>query len=68
MLSIECSGIWAWWMLMAGTTRLAPWTSGLFGRVIHALDRPLLRTGAAPTNKFALFRRPSGFDQQPEQV
>jgi len=52
------AGFRGWWMLMAGTSRLAPWTSALFGRAICALDRPLLRLGAAPTTKFALLQRP----------
>jgi SAM-dependent methyltransferase len=48
-----------WWMLMAGTSRLVPASAALTGRVVRALDRPLLNLGAAPSTKFALLQRPA---------
>jgi SAM-dependent methyltransferase len=54
---LEYAAFRGWWMFMAGTCRLAGWNSIWLGRIVRALDPPLLRLGAAPSTKFALFRR-----------
>jgi hypothetical protein len=48
---------WAWWSRFHGKTQSARWTRVL-GPTMYALDGLAMRTGAAPTTKFALFQRP----------
>lgn len=55
---LEYAAFRGWWMFMAGATRLAGWNSIWLGPIVLALDPLLLRLGAAPTTKFALFHRP----------
>lgn len=47
-----------WWRLVARRTKARPSEAAWIGRVIYHLDPTVLRMGAAPSSKFALFRRP----------
>ena len=46
------------WKRTARWARRWPRASGAIGRVLDVLDRILMRTGAAPSGKLLLFRRP----------
>ncbi len=48
-----------WWRLVARRTKARPSEAAWIGRVIYHLDPTVLRAGAAPSSKFALFRRPT---------
>jgi hypothetical protein len=47
----------AWWGLVVWGSRLSSRLGWLAGRLIYALDPLALKSGAAPSGKFALFRR-----------
>jgi SAM-dependent methyltransferase len=49
---------WAWRMAVRNA-RKGPRRADLVGRVLSLADRPLLRTGVAPSGKILLFRRPA---------
>ncbi len=48
-----------WWRVVVKCSRVWPGSAGILGRLIYVLDPIALRTGAMPTSKFALFRRPA---------
>ena len=48
----------AWWRFAVGQSKANPSSARWLGPLMSALDRVALRTGQAPTTKFALFRRP----------
>jgi SAM-dependent methyltransferase len=56
-----------WWRFVAKRSKERPDGVGWLGRVIYHLDPTALRTGAAPSSKFALFRRPTD-DRHPDRV
>jgi SAM-dependent methyltransferase len=47
----------AWWGIVGAASRLSLRAGSIVGRFIYAADPLALRTGAAPSGKFALFRR-----------
>ncbi len=48
----------AWWKFVARRSKQDPRSAWWLGRVLYYLDPLALRSGAAPSSKFALFRRP----------
>ncbi len=48
-----------WWKLVARRTKARPGEAAWIGPIIYRLDPLVLRSGAAPSSKFALFRRPA---------
>lgn len=49
-----------WWRFVARRSKEDPGSAAWLGRLIYHLDPIALRTGAAPSSKFAAFRRPAG--------
>lgn len=49
-----------WWRFVARRSKEDPRSAAWLGRLIYHLDPLALRTGAAPSSKFAAFRRPAG--------
>jgi SAM-dependent methyltransferase len=49
-----------WWRMVARRSKEQPRVVPWLGRLIYYADPWALRTGAAPSSKFALFRRPEG--------
>jgi 2-polyprenyl-3-methyl-5-hydroxy-6-metoxy-1,4-benzoquinol methylase len=47
-----------WWRFVVQRTKSRPENARWVGPIVSALDRVAMRTGAAPTSKIALFRRP----------
>ncbi len=53
-------GRFTWsWKTAVREARKGPRRADLVGRILSAADRPLMRTGAAPSGKILLFRRPA---------
>ena len=48
-----------WWRWVASESKANPDSARWLGPLVMGLDRIALRTGAAPTTKLALFRRPA---------
>jgi len=48
----------SWWRFVARRSKANPRSAVWLGRAIYHLDPMALRLGAAPSSKFALFRRP----------
>lgn len=48
-----------WWGFVSRRTKASPASARWIGPLVSALDRVAMRTGAAPTSKVALFRRPT---------
>jgi len=48
-----------WWTWVTGHTKTNPESARWIGPVVSALDRVAMHSRAAPTTKFALFRRPA---------
>jgi len=48
-----------WWRFVAGKSRANPGSARWLGPVVYLADGVVLRFGAAPSSKFALFRRPN---------
>ena len=48
-----------WWRFVAKRSKEGPASVAWIGRVIYHIDPMALRTGAAPSSKLALFRRPA---------
>lgn len=47
-----------WWSFVAGRTKRRPGSARWIGPLIETADRIAMRTGAAPSTKLILFRRP----------
>lgn len=48
-----------WWQFVVGRSKRHPSNVPWIGRAIYGLDPLAIRTGAMPSSKFALFRRPA---------
>jgi hypothetical protein len=51
-----------WWRWVAPRAKSSPGSIRWLGPLMVALDRMVLATGAAPSSKVVLFRRPAGGD------
>ena len=49
-----------WWRWVARQAKSSPASIRWVGPLMLALDRVMLATGAAPSSKIVLFRRPTG--------
>ncbi len=49
--------VWSWRTAVRNAKK-GPRRAALVGRILSLVDRPLMRTGVAPTGKILLFRRP----------
>ena len=49
-----------WWKFVASQTKRNPGAARWIGPILSVADRIAMRTGAAPTTKLVLFRRPLG--------
>jgi SAM-dependent methyltransferase len=47
------------WKTAVKNARKGPRRAALVGRILYFIDRPLMRTGVAPSGKILLFRRPA---------
>lgn len=50
--------VWSWRTAVRNAKK-GPRRAALAGRILSLVDRPLMRTGVAPTGKILLFRRPA---------